>query len=213
MNNPSLIRHFLVWVLLGVVAGSSWAQEVPAAFAPGPNSKAILYKIALTDRLRIAVFQEDNLSTIARVDSKGNINLPLVGPVNVVNKSIDQAQIIVETAYQEGRFLRMPEVTITVEEYAPREVIVQGEVASPGRVPLPIESGMSVLDVISKAGGFTDVAKGEAVTITRVSPDGSKQVFTVDVQSFIKGRKNASAEESAMLLLPDDLVYVPIKFL
>jgi len=214
------IQHKLIgtptlWGLLLVVLSSqiTWAQPSPAAFTPGPNSRAITYIIALTDRLRVSVFQEDDLGVISRVDSKGRVNLQLVGPVEVVGMTIEQAELAVENAYRNQRFLRDPQVTIIVEEYAAREVIVQGEVVAPGRISLPIESGMSVLDAITKAGGFTDTAKGEAVTVTRTLKDGTKEVTTVDVKNALRGRESTSEASSTMLLLPDDIVYVPIRFL
>ncbi len=189
------------------------AQPAPTAYAPGPNSRAITYHIALTDRLRVAVFQEDDLSVIARVDSKGRVNLPLLDPITVVGLTIEAAEDAVEQAYRDQRLLRKPQVTITVEEYAAREVIVQGEVLQPGRIPLPIESGMTVLDAITKAGGLTDLARGNAVTVTRNQPDGTKQVTTVDVASILRGRSSSTSADSSMLLLPDDIVYVPMRFL
>ena len=72
---------------------------------------------------------------------------------------------------------------------------------------------MSVLDAITKSGGFTDLAKGNSVTITRTLSDGTKSVTTVDVQSVLRGRKTPEETNSSMLLLPDDIVYVPIRFL
>jgi polysaccharide export outer membrane protein len=196
----------LVLLLVNLIQG----QPAPSAYTPGPDSRAITYVIALTDRLRVNVFQEDDLGVISRVDSKGRVNLQLVGPVNVAGMTIEEAELAVENAYRDQRFLRDPQVTIVVEEYAAREVIVQGEVVQPGRIPLPIESGMTVLDAITKAGGFTDQAKGEAVTVTRSLPDGTKEVTTVDVKNVLRGRKTADETDSSMLLLPDDIVYVPI---
>lgn len=213
LSKPFWAKVLLAVILVLQLGQISTAQPTPEAFTPGPNSRAITYIIALTDRLRVSVFQEDNLSVISRVDSKGRVNLQLVGPVQVVGMTIEQAEEAVEEAYRNQRFLRNPQVTIIVEEYAAREVIVQGEVAQPGRIPLPIESGMTVLDAITKAGGFTDLAKGEAVTVTRALPDGTKQVTEVDVKNVLRGRKSADSSGSSMLLLPDDIVYVPMRFL
>ena len=204
-----LVGLSLVWLL----GSNLFGQPSPAAFTAGPDSRAITYIIALTDRLRVDIFQENDLGVISRVDSKGRINLQLVGPVQVAGMTIEKAEIAVENAYRDQRFLRDPQVTIIVEEYAAREVIVQGEVVQPGRISLPIESGMSVLDAITKSGGFTDLAKGNSVTITRTLPDGTKSVTTVDVQSVLRGRKTPEETNSSMLLLPDDIVYVPIRFL
>ncbi len=211
-------HRWLRTVLLALAGLLCWqvvlrAQPTPDKFTPGPNSRAITYYIALTDRLRVAVFQETDLSVIARVDARGRINLPLIEPLEIVGLTIEQAEDKIEQAYQDQRILRKPQVTIAVEEYAAREVIVQGEVLQPGRIPLPIESGMTVLDAITKAGGLTDVARGNAVTVTRQMADGTKQVTTIDVASILRGRKSSTETDSSMLLLPDDIVYVPMRFL
>jgi len=179
-------------------------DNVPASLRP-----ALSYTIALTDRLRITVYQEEDLSVIARVDAKGTVNLPLVGEVPIYGKTVSEAQKIIEAAYRTGRYLKTPQVTINIEEYAPREVSIQGMVRNPGRYPLPIEATMTVLELVTKAGGLTDTAKGTAISVTRISPDGKKSVFNIDVESLIKGRDRAKATDDSLILLPGDIVYVP----
>lgn len=174
-----------------------------------PAKPATSYTIALTDRIRISVYQEEDLSTIARVDAKGCVNLPLIGEITLAGKTVSEAQRIIESAYRDGRYLRSPQVTINIEEYAPREVSIQGMVRNPGRYPLPIEANLTVLELVTKAGGLTDTAKGTAISVTRITPDGKKQVFTVDVESLIKGRDRAKAADNSLILQPGDIVYVP----
>lgn len=196
----------LLLIGLGLTTGSFAAEPQPTRPA---GSTMPAYKITLTDLLRIDIYQEEDLRTMSRVDSKGNINLPLVSEVRVVGLSISDAQKAVEAAYREGRFLRNPQVTINVEAYAPREVSIQGQIRSPGRYPLPIETSMTVLELVTRAGGFTDTAKGTAVNITRVTPDGKKQVFTIDVDSLLKGKKGANISDNSLMLEPGDIVFVP----
>lgn len=167
------------------------------------------YTIANTDRLRITVYQEEDLSVFTRVDAKGTVNLPLVGEVPVAGKTVSEAQHIIEAAYRDGRYLKKPQVTINIEEYAAREVSIDGKVRTPGRYPLPIEANMTVLDLVTKAGGLTDTAKGTAITVTRITADGKKVVFTVDVESLMKGRDRAKATDNSVLLQAGDIVYVP----
>lgn len=171
------------------------------------------YKITSADRVRIAIFQEEDLSTIARVDAKGCVNLPLVGEVRLAGLTRTDAQIAVENAFRDGRYLRTPQVTITIEDYAPREVSISGAVNSPGRYPLPIESTMTVLELITRAGGLRDTAKGTAVRVTRISQiddqPAKSQTFIVDVESLIKGKDKAKLKENALQLETGDVVYVP----
>jgi len=201
------------WCLaLGLLAGlavpaiSLRAQDGP----PKPDSRrALLYTIAVTDSLQVSVFGEEDLSRVTRVDARGMINLPLIGEVRVFGLTLREAEQAIGSAYRDGRFLRNPQVTVTVEVYAVREISVQGQVKNPQRVVLPAESSMTVLEAITKCGGFTDSAKGTEVRITRVGPDGKVKVFTVDIDSLIKGKDRAKAEDDSLLLLPGDIIYVP----
>jgi polysaccharide biosynthesis/export protein len=179
------------------------------ALAQVADKKNYVHTLALADRVRIAVFQEDDLTSLSRVDARGRVNLPLIGEIAIGGLTVVEAQAAIENAYKEGRFLRNPQVTVSVEEYAPREVSIQGRIRNAGRYTLPIESTLSVVELVTKAGGIDDIGKGSAVTVTRIMPDGTRKVFTVDVDSVIKGKKDSKSDDSTMLLQPGDIVYVP----
>jgi polysaccharide biosynthesis/export protein len=202
-------------IAAAVAAAVSAPAQADRAAASGNSNKTQTYKIRTTDKLSIRIFQEDDLSTTCRVDAKGTVNLPLVGEIRVYGQTLSQAQRTIEAAYKDGRYLRKPEVTVTVDEYAPRQVSIQGQVKNPGRFELPVEATLSVLDLVTKAGGFTDTAKGTAVRVTRILPDGSTKVLTIDVESLINGKGNVktNGEDSSLLLEPDDIVYVPEKII
>jgi polysaccharide biosynthesis/export protein len=206
------VKNLVNCLILAALAALTLSPALAANSAGNNKSpKNQIYNIRTTDKLRISVFQEDDLSTLCRVDAKGTVNLPLVGEVRVYGENLSEAERSIEAAYRDGRFLRNPQVTVAVEEYAPREVSIQGQVKNAGRYALPIESTMSVLDLVTKAGGFTDTAQGTAVKITRILPDGTTKVITLDVESLIKGKSDAKTNEenNALLLEPDDIVYVP----
>jgi polysaccharide export outer membrane protein len=190
-----------------------WLAALLCAHGAGSADDAVKknrpYRIANTDKLRIAIFQEEDLSTIARVDTNGAVNLKLVQSVRVAGLTISEAERTIEAAYRDNRYLRNPQVTVNVEEYAPREVTIMGQVRAPARYPLPIESPMTILDLVTKAGGFTDVAKGTEVKITRIGPDGKSQTIVVDVESLIKGKSKANPGDSSTELEDGDIVYVP----
>jgi len=207
--NTALRSLAIAAALIAAAAAPARADE--RAAASGGSNKTQTYKIRSTDKLSITVFQEDDLSRVCRVDAKGTVNLPLVGEVRVYGQTLSQAERTIEAAYKDGRYLRKPEVTVTVDEYSPREVSIQGQVKNPGRYQLPVEATISVLDLVTKAGGFTDTAQGTAVRLTRMLPDGGTKVITIDVESLIKGKGNVktNGEDSSLLLEPDDIVYVP----
>ena len=199
------MKHLLSLLCLALAAATTAAAQNAAP------AKAQAYAIRSIDQLRISVFGEEDLSTISRVDAKGTVNLPLVGEIKVAGQTLSEAERTIEGAYRDGRYLRKPQVTVAIEAYAPREVSIQGQVKNPGRYPLPIEASISVLDLVTKAGGFTDTAQGTAVKVTRIMPDGTTRVITLDVERLIKGKSNAktTGENESLLLQPDDIVYVP----
>lgn len=204
---PPFLRSLLSGVLFALVLSSAAMGAEPAAASA--EKSGFIYRLTVTDRIRVSIFQEDDLADVSRVDARGNIKLKLVGDIPVAGLTATEAQHAIEKAYRDGRFLRNPQVTISIEEYAPREVSIQGQVKAPGRFLLPIESTFSVVELVTKAGGLTDIAKGTAVVVTRITADGKKLTFVVDVDSVIRGKKGGNTDNSALLLEPGDIVYVP----
>jgi polysaccharide biosynthesis/export protein len=200
-------RLLPVFALLGLAA--LVPTRAGAAPANANDKKTYIHTLALADRVRIAVYQEDDLTSVTRIDSRGRVNLPLIGEIALGGLTVVDAQTAIENAYKDGRYLRNPQVTVSVEEYAPREVSIQGRIRNPGRYTLPVESTLTVVELVTKAGGIDDIGKGSAVTVTRILPDGTKKVFTVDVDSIIRGKRDTKTDDSALLLQPGDIVYVP----
>jgi len=198
-------------ILLALYVVATLCGGVPAfgQDSGSKSKKSYIHTLGLADRVRISVYQEDDLTSLTRIDARGRVNMPLLGEIVIGGMTVVEAQGAIENAYKEGRFLRNPQVTISVEEYAPREVSISGAIRSPGRYSLPIESTLTVVELVTKAGGITDIGKGTAVTVTRFLPDGTKKVYTVDVDSVIRGRKDTKTDESSLVLQPGDNVYVP----
>src|ERR1700709_46104 len=138
------------WLLAGLfvcVCSVSRAENSEPA-----SKKNYIYTLSLADCARVSVYQEDDLTSLTRIDARGRINLPLLGEVTVGGMTVVEAQTAIQNAYKAGRFLRNPQVTVNVEEYAPREVSIQGQIRNPGRYTLPIESTFTVVELVTKAG-------------------------------------------------------------
>lgn len=207
MNLPiaSLLRRMLcVGLLGGVLAGAVQAEDKLTEAVP--PDKVVAHTLTTNDKLNIVVVQEPGLTLVSRINAKGTVNLTFVGEVHVAGLTVKEAQKAIEDAYRDGRYLRNPQVIINVEDYAPREVFISGEVRSPGKYTLPIEQLMTIDELVLKAGGFTDSAKGSAVKVTRKLEDGSTTVIgPIDVDSIIKGRKGST---TPLVLQPGDSVVV-----
>lgn len=171
---------------------------------------ALPYRITRGDVLAVAVFGEPDLTGgNKKVEAKGTINLPLIQEIRVTNLTVTEAQKAIEDAYRDQRFLRNPQVTITIENYAQRIVIVNGKVNQPGRYELPPDQQWTIKDIISKANGFAETAKGTDVRVQRTMPDGSLKTFNLDVDSYMRGKSNSKTGDANFVLEPDDVIYVP----
>lgn len=210
---PTAFRRILLPLCLWAVGASLPAvgQTQPAA-APKEEKKYVAYRISRGDRLSINVLGEPDLRVGGvRVEALGTVNLTLIKDIRLVGLTIGEAQAAIAQAYREGRFLRDPQVSVTVDEYAPRVVIVSGKVNIQARQEIPPDTEFTIKDLIFKAGGFADTARAKEVKVTRTMPDGTLKTFILDVESAIKGKINATAKDASFVLEPDDIIYVPEK--
>lgn len=203
--------------MLGALLLATAGLTLFAAQAPETakrEKKYVPYKITRGDVISVTVLDEPNLTAPQRrVEATGTVNLVYIQDIRVVGLTINEAQAAIARAYRDGRFLRNPVVSVSVETYAPRPVIVSGKVNVPGRQLIEPDTEVTIVDVISKAGGFTETARGTAVRVTRTMPDGSLKVFTLDVESALKGRAPPNSGDAAFVIEPDDIIYVPERFI
>ncbi len=201
-------------LLLATAALLPGLQAQPAPATKAEERKYLPYRIARGDLLSVSVFGEADL-TVGRkkVENAGAIILTLAGEVRVVGLTIAEAQAAVENAYRDGRYLRNPQVTITVDESVPRTVSISGKINIPGRHEMPTDTVWTLKDLIIKAGGLQETARGTKVRITRTLPDGTLRVFEKDVESMLRAKNNANAADASFVLEPDDIVYVPEKII
>jgi len=194
--------------LVGLLSLASLVLAAQAA-SDKPNPKTVTgYRIGVRDRLVVSITGEESLSCSGAVSAKGMITLKSAGEVSVYGLSIEEAQKAVTARFVDAHVLRHPQVIITAEELAPRQVTVTGAVKQAGLVNLPTETVFTARDAIMKARGLTDTAKGKSVRVSRTLPDGTNQVFEIDVASVLRGDKT---ESQPIPLQPGDRIFVPEK--
>ena len=136
-------------------------------------------KLGNGDAVRITVFQQPDLTTEARISDKGTITLPLVGETKVAGLSQAEAGKHIATKYQEGKFLKNPQVAVALTTVRSRQVSVLGLVARPGRYALD-DTSSNLSDVIAAAGGLA-AGGSEQVTVIR---NGQSQKVDLLAKSF-----------------------------
>jgi hypothetical protein len=106
------------------------------------------YSIVVGDLLSVKVFNQEPMSTHAKVRSDGKIAMPFLGDVSVLGKSPAVVAREIEAGLKS--FINAPNVTVVVDEFQPTTVTVIGEVGKPGAVSLERNSG--VLQALAAAG-------------------------------------------------------------
>jgi polysaccharide biosynthesis/export protein len=178
-------------------AAAKSGMETAVTAVPEDFSKL---KIAPGFLLDVEVFDEPDLSGQLRVGDDGNVTLPFVGEVHVAGMVPAEAQRRIQDSLRTAEILKNPQVTLNVAQYEPSMVTVLGEVTTPGR--LQILAPHSLLDVISFAGGETQLAGNEI----QVRHEEAGQVTTT---SYRYGRNSNGDIISGITVHNGDTVIVP----
>lgn len=178
---------------------SSGAGAGGAALSATPEDFANL-KLAPGFLLDVEVYDAPELSGTFRVDENGSINFPLIGAVNVSGKTLGEARAEVQTELKQKQILNYPEVTMNVQQYAPFNITVLGEVNTPGRLQLLAPHNLA--DVIALAGGESALA-GNSIEVRRKSKEGPEQTFTY---SYSKSTGEGTAKTA--MVEPGDTITV-----
>ncbi|MEQ8405935.1 MAG: polysaccharide biosynthesis/export family protein [Oceanicaulis sp.] len=149
----------------GAAAG---AAEAPAGAAA---LEAVEYQLGAGDQVRIIVFDEEELSGEFVVDGDGMVSLPLIGEVRAENRTVRGFQAAVADALR-GGYLNDPRVNVEVLNYRPYYIL--GEVETSGEYPYT--DGLTVMNAVATAGGFTYRANTRRVFIRRAGASEEVEV-------------------------------------
>ena len=160
------------------------------------------------DVFEVRVFRHEEMSGEYSVSEEGSINFPEIGQVAVAGRTPADVEQEIQRRLADG-YLVNPTVTVVVKEYKSKTISVLGQVRKP--TTIPYAAGMSIVDAISQAGGFTQMARKNAVKVTRLDRsqppgDDGKPVtvsFTVPVESIANGKAQP------FYVRPGDTIFVP----
>ena len=197
MPRPWTTRRVLALALWAVFAGGCTKGAPP----PGTRSVPVPEALALGvgDVVEVRVFREKDLTGTYLIDDAGGIDFPLIGRITLAGRKAKAVEEELRSRLADG-YLVDPQVSVFVQERNSQKVHVLGQVNKPGSFPL--EPGMTVIQAVAQAGGFTKLAATNRVNLTRVQ-DGREKSFQVRVGDIRSG------EAVNVGLLPGDIVYVP----
>ncbi len=206
MKPLSYLRLFKFAAILVAAACTSSinAQEAGGIAGSAPAGPSSSYQVSELDYLKISLFVADELqfSTELRVSQDGSISVPHLGSIEVGGKSIDEVRNALYEPYNRDYYVN-PHIEITVLAYSERTVTVIGKVNRQGMVPFPSEKGLTLLEAIAAAGGWSNdrLADKKKVTITRTSKTGEKNVISIDARELTT--KDYPLEEGDLVNVPE----------
>ena len=203
---PRMLAIVTLVFALATAANSGAAERERTDKAPGSDEPAVTmthdlgapdttnssgaytgvseYHIGAQDLLEISVFQVPDLNRTVRVNSGGQISLPLIGDLLAGGRTVQEVEKDIATKLQEG-FLQNPQVSVFVKEFTSQRVTVEGAVREPGIFPL--SGRTTLLQAIAMAKGLDPLANLQGVVVFR-TVGGKKMAARFDLKAIRAGK-------------------------
>jgi len=152
--------------------------------ASGAYQGATDYRVGAQDLLSISVFGVQDLTKEVRVNSNGQISLPLIGAVMAGGRTIPELEAELARKYSDG-YLQKPQVSVFVKEFTSQRVTLEGAIAKPGIYP--ITGKTTLLQAIALAGGVDDKTADLGGIVLMRQVDGKRMAAAYDLRQVRKG--------------------------
>jgi polysaccharide biosynthesis/export protein len=188
------VRVFLVALVVSLSVTANVAGRVAAQAEPD-------YIIGPDDVLSVVFWRDKDLTGDVVVRPDGKISLPLVNDIQAGGLTPNQLREAIDAVAR--RYVSEPSVTVVVKQINSRRVFITGQVEKPG--PYPLGGRMTVLQLISIAGGLKEFVDGKRILIMRTDAHGTQVGCPFNYREVVSGRNLAQNIE----LRPGDTVVVP----
>ena len=171
------------------------------------------YKLRSGDRIRVSVLGETDCNIEATINNDERVRLAYIGELPLANMNTKQAETYIAQEYRRQLIFRDPKVSVTISKYVERFVFLSGSVNKQGPYAFPPEvEAMNIVQVIARAGGFTDIANKAKVKVTRTFYDESGEIknsstYEVNVEDLSSGSA-ADGEYTTFMIYPGDQIFV-----
>jgi len=177
---------------------------VPAPAAEPANGSHVLQA---GDEIDVEVYREPELSGRFKLGAAGEIRHSLIGVVPLAGQTVEAAEADITRRLAKD-YLVNPRVIVKLAATQGSQIVVLGEVKKPGVYPLPFGEKMTLLQAIAGAGGFTDLASPDRVSLVRRLPDGGQTTLKIRVSDLLGGK----SKQPDVPLEPNDVIMVPQVF-
>ncbi len=184
---------------LSEVTTSAGMQLPDSVSGGGEYTGKSEYRIGSQDLLKISIFMNEELERELRVNSSGQISLPLIGVVQAGGRTVLELETEIAEKLSKS-YLQNPQVTVFIKEFTSQRVTVEGAVKKAGIFPLMGRT--TLLQAVALAGGTeSDTADNESVVVFR-TVDSKRMVAKFNLQEIRSG------EATDPQIFGDDIVVV-----
>jgi polysaccharide export outer membrane protein len=162
MNVFRFARAAVVAALVVVTSGCA-TRHAEFLIPLEKASETPIWRVTPGDVIKTKVYREPDLSGDAIVQADGNAYFPGLGRVKVEGLAIGALQDLLTKEYQKLI------VDVTLDATITRDVVVYGQVRSPGIYPVDLNT--TVLGVLAKAGGGLSTSLQPQISLVRANGD------------------------------------------
>ncbi len=155
-------------------------------------------RVGVDDTFDVRVYGETELSGMFRVATDGTVDYPLAGRLQVAGLRTGEIQALLVSRLK-GKYLKDPQVIVTIKDRNSQKISVLGQVMKPGQVAY--YPNMTIVDAIASAGGFTGIAAKNSVNLRR-EIGGKIEMHVYPVADISEGRS------ANVMVLPGDVLVV-----
>jgi polysaccharide biosynthesis/export protein PslD len=207
---PIRIRSFAALAAATVVLLSGCASRVTvpplepaeaATFRAAGNYLDEGYRLEPGDAVSIAFPFHTEMNHDETIRPDGRITMPEIGEIEAFGLTTNGLEELLKA--RTSRFLKDPQVRVTIATFAEKTVYVTGEVGKPGAISY--RENLTPLQAIAEAGGLLDTAHVDSVVLIRsAGPDDQFVSRRLNLEETI-----TAGADSPLELAPRDVLYVP----
>ncbi len=197
----------MIFALVSVPAYAQSSQTTPDS-ATAPTATQTAYRINAGDDIEVYVWGEERLQRQIRVLPDGTFSFPLVGRIEAEGKLPYEIESVVSKGLENQYRGQVPQVTVSVSSPTGMQFSVMGRVNSPGN----FSPGryINLLEALSMAGGPSQFADLDGISIVRKTPQGLTTVRTRLGGLFKRsGAANAVSKRAIPNIQSGDTIIVP----
>lgn len=192
-------RSALLAVIVGGLMGLSACSSTPKHVTTASDEVGVPQdRVGIDDTFDVRVYGEAELSGMFRVATDGTVDYPLAGRLQVEGLRTGEIQQLLVNKLKD-RYLKDPQVIVTIKDRNSQKISVLGQVVKPGQVGY--YPNMTIVDAIANAGGFTGIAAKNSVNLRR-QVAGKIEIHVFPVADISEGRS------PNVMVVPGDVLVV-----